>query len=74
MPSLLGLNKKQNKKSPAHKGIDREDTTANTASDVSAVLRTRVGILMHLAHDFAPLPVCHSEWPKVSAQNALHKQ
>jgi hypothetical protein len=54
--SLLGMNAKaQNKKSPGHSDIDREDTTAELTAETSTVFRTCVGILMYLAND---LPHC----------------
>ena len=54
--SLLGMNlKTQNKKTPAHSDIDREDATSDLTADASAIFRTCVEILMHLAND---LPNC----------------
>jgi len=53
---LCSMNPKvQNKKSPGHSDIDREDTMAALTAETSTVFRTCVGILMHLAND---LPHC----------------
>ena len=50
--SLLGMNPKhQNKKTPAHSDIDREDATEDLSGDVASIFRTCVGILMYLAND-----------------------
>ena len=43
--------KHQNKKTPAHSDIEREDTTEDLSGDVATVFRTCVGILMYLAND-----------------------
>ena len=54
--SLLGMNPKtQNKKSPGHSDIDREDTTEELDVGACTVFRTCVGVLMYLAND---LPHC----------------
>ena len=54
--TLLGMNPKaQNKKSPAHSDIDREDTTEDLPADAATTFRTCVGILMYLAND---IPHC----------------
>ena len=49
---LLGMNPRcQNKKTPAHADIDKEDSTSELAPSNAAVYRTCVGILMYLAND-----------------------
>ena len=54
--TLLGMNPKvQNKKSPAHSDIDREDTTEDLPADAATTFRTCIGILMYLASD---IPHC----------------
>ena len=50
--SLLGLNvRNQNKKSPAHADIEKEDDTADLSSSPATTFRTCVGVLMYLAND-----------------------
>ena len=50
--SLLGLNaRNQNKKSPAHADIDKEDDTPELSSTSATTFRTCVGVLMYLAND-----------------------
>ena len=54
--TLLGMNPKvQNKNSPAHSDIDREDATEDLPADAATTFRTCVGILMYLAND---IPHC----------------
>ena len=53
--TLLGMNPKvEDKKSPAHSDIGREDTTEDLPADATT-FRTCVGILMYLAND---IPHC----------------
>ena len=50
--SLLGLNvRNQNKKSPAHADIEKEDDTADLSSSSATTFRTCVGVLMYMAND-----------------------
>ena len=50
--SLLGLNMKtQNKRSPGHADMDKEDTSSDLPASSATVFRTCVGILMYLAND-----------------------
>ena len=50
--SLLGLNvRNQNKKSPAHADVEKEDDTADLSSSSATTFRTCVGVLMYLAND-----------------------
>ena len=49
---MLGLNvRNQNKKSPAHADIEKEDDTADLSSSSATTFRTCVGVLMYLAND-----------------------
>ena len=50
--NLLGLNvRNQNKKSPAHADIDKEDGTPELSSASATTFRTCVGVLMYPAND-----------------------
>eukprot|EP00435_Cladocopium_sp_Y103_P051733 s1374_g16.t1 len=50
--SLLGLNMKtQNKRSPGHADMDKEDTSPDLPASAATVFQTCVGILMYLAND-----------------------
>ena len=50
--SLLGLNvRNQNKKSPAHADIEKEDDTADLSSSSATTFRTCVGVFLYLAND-----------------------
>ena len=50
--SLLGMNpRNQNKKTPAHTDIEKEDHTADLSGTAATTFRTCVGILMYLAND-----------------------
>ena len=49
---MLGLNvRNQNKKSPAHADIEKEDDTADLSTSSATTLRTCVGVLMYLVND-----------------------
>ena len=50
--SLLGMNpRNQNKKTPAHADMEKEDHTADLSATTATTFRTCVGILMYLAND-----------------------